>query len=204
MICHEAKTIFIHIPKTAGQAFEQVFFERFKMEPEAALMLSNSDPSKGPEQLAHLFAHEYVDCGHVSLDVFRSYFKFAVVRNPFDRLVSEFKFQNVDGLSFRDFLLRDFPPEGLSDRRRHIEPQWKFVYGMEGEGLVDWVIKFESLAEEAPTVFLRAFGEVHELPCVNASTDLSPARAFYDAELAEFVRSFYRDDFLRFNYSDLL
>ena len=102
MICHDFRTIFVHVPKTAGQSVEMVFLNKLNLtwEQRAPLLLRpNSDPAKGPPRLAHLYASEYVSCGHISDEDFARYFKFSVVRNPWARAVSVYKFsyQQTDG-----------------------------------------------------------------------------------------------------------
>lgn len=62
MISHEHKTVFIHVPKVAGQSVELAFLRQLGMtwEERAPLVLRhNPDPAKGPERLAHLLAREY-------------------------------------------------------------------------------------------------------------------------------------------------
>src|SRR5689334_2187766 len=70
MLSHRFQTIFIHVPKTAGQSVERVFLEKHGLtwETRSELLLrENPDPSLGPRRLAHLYAREYVDKGYVSL-----------------------------------------------------------------------------------------------------------------------------------------
>jgi hypothetical protein len=205
MICDRFNTIFVHIPKAAGQSIEHVFLSKMGLTwPQRAplLLRENSDPRLGPERLAHLCASEYVSCGHVAQADFDAYFKFAVVRNPWARLVSEYKFSLAGrGVSFADFLFKHFPPPGLSDGRRHVEPQWKFVCDADGQLAVDQIIRFETLAEDIGPVFTRIFGEPTALPRVNAARDQRDYRAFYDGRTRAFVEDMYRGDIELFQYA---
>ena len=69
MISHEHKFIFIHIPKCGGTSIERFF----KM--------------KLPRQGAHLNLKYYKK----NTENYETYFKFTIVRNPWDKMVSEYK-----------------------------------------------------------------------------------------------------------------
>lgn len=84
MLSERFRTIFVHIPKNAGQSIETVFLEQHGLNwaTRAALLLKrNDDPAKGPERLAHLYAREYVEYGYVSQTDFDAFYKFAVVQS---------------------------------------------------------------------------------------------------------------------------
>jgi hypothetical protein len=68
MIVHEKRLIFIHIQKTGGDS----------------ICTAVGTPTIYPEK--HFCAHELREL--YGTDVWQSYFKFAFVRNPWDRLVS--------------------------------------------------------------------------------------------------------------------
>ena len=205
MICHRYKVIFIHIPKAAGQSIEGVFLRKMGLTWETRaplLMRENTDPRLGPERLAHLYASEYVKRGHIAPVDFDDYFKFAVVRNPWARLVSEYKFSVArTGVSFSDFVFRHFPPAGQTDRRRHVEPQWKFVCDARKRVIVDRICRFETLERDIGGVFERVVGEQIALPKANVSPDTRDYRTFYDKKTRAFVDDFYREDIELFGYT---
>src|SRR4051812_39230730 len=70
MISHEHRCIFVHIPKTAGNSVNRVF---------------------GIGWQDHKDLQRY----HAELpaELFATYFKFAIVRNPWDRLLSDYNYQ---------------------------------------------------------------------------------------------------------------
>jgi len=164
MICHQYKCIFIHIPKTAGQSVESVFLKavNLRWETRASLLLRpNANPEVGPPRLAHLKAHEYVACGHLPGDKFSAYFKFAFVRNPWDRLVSLYKYLGPrNGLPFKEFLMGEFRKDLWQNRQWFVGPQSSFVCDSRGNLLVDFLGRFERLQADFTAVAQRL-----GLPC---------------------------------------
>ena len=116
------------------------------------LLRPNRDPGIGPVALAHLFAEEYVALGHISQADFERYYKFSLVRNPYDRMISEWRYRTGGQMSFQDFLFRSWPEPGFTDAFRHVEPQWKFVFGSDGALLVDDILPFETFDESVSHV----------------------------------------------------
>ncbi|WP_100642235.1 sulfotransferase family 2 domain-containing protein [Alteromonas facilis] len=224
MISEHDQCIFIHIPKTAGQSVEQVFLERAGLtweNREALLLKRNSDSSLGPPRLAHLTAKEYTEYGYISMQKFMSMHKFTVVRNPWDRLVSEFTYQKYS-FSFRNFLLKNFPKPGSDDyinhhgHYRHIMPQIEFLTNLDGEICVDSVIKFENIKADFAEVSKAITGQELTLPYRNktqAPSGLSklknrlfkkPERkhysTYYDDECIAFVAELYAAEIELFKY----
>ena len=221
MICADYKCIFVHVPKTAGQSIEHFFLNLVGLtwEKRSALLLrSNADPALGPEILAHLTAAEYVSCGYLSENNFADYFKFSFVRNPWERIVSEFLFQEYYKRdSFKDFLFCGLPKPGMSDAYRHIIPQYDYLYNPQGKLLVDFVGRFENLQSDFDEICRRMNLEKSKLPHVNASLPPKDTRNFiqkllfpkppkkrytdyYDSECLAFVTEMYKKDIQAFGY----
>ena len=223
MICQEYKCIFIHIPKTAGQSIENFFLNLVGLtwETRDRLLLKYNENSKlGPERLAHLTTEEYLRCGHINEDKFSSYFKFSFVRNPWERLVSEYHYQKYDQrFSFNEFVKYGFPKPDLSNAYRHIMPQYDFIYNQEGKLLVDFVGKFETLQRDFDEVCRILEIEDSVLPHANShkakfrkgrirdlfNTKKTQSRphysAYYDDEIREIIEKIYHKDIYAFNYS---
>jgi hypothetical protein len=205
MISEKFRVVFVHIPRTGGQSIERVFLNKSGLTwaTRAPLLLRRTmKPGLEPERLAHLYAREYYELGYLTRSTFESYFKFSIVRNPWERLVSEYRF-NYQGLSisFDDFLFRLFPPEGLSDARRHVEPQCRFLFDRDGTCLVDKILRMDRLNDQAGDMFFSIFQENISLPWFNASYDRTDYRKIYSKKSIEFVDEFYKEDIEQFGFS---
>ena len=202
MLSREFETIFVHVPKTGGQSIERVFLDKLKLtwEQRASLLLrANDDPARGPRRLAHLYAREYVPLRYVTQRDFARYFKFSVVRNPWARAVSAFKYKHQSaGVQFADFV------SGLVNGRifgRHSDSQQLYLFDENGSLLVDRVLRFEKLAEHFAEVGQQLFGTREFLFHTNASRDRTDYREFYNPELSAKIADMYRADIEAFEYS---
>lgn len=225
MICREFNCLFVHIPKTAGQSVEQFFMDRLHLDwdrdRETLLLQSNGDRSRGTEKLAHLSASEYVECGYVSREEYSRYFKFSFVRNPWSRILSEYRYRNYfSHRSFRDFVLNKLPQPGWDDKYRHVMPQYDMLHDRHGNLLVDFVGRFESLQQDFDAVCeklgITGSGLPHRnrsdkksrglkrrlrnMLFMNGENKLQSMADFYDEETREAVAEYYRNDIETFGY----
>lgn len=224
MISQVDNCVFIHIPKVAGQSIESVFLERAGViwdERESFLLKHNTSPKFGPPRLAHLTAQEYTSLGYLSNEEFSKMFSFAFVRNPWDRLVSEYVYRKYP-YSFNDFLFKYFPissddnyNDGL-DLYRHIMPQTDFLYDHQGKLLVNFVGKFELLVDDFAEVTRLITGDSLPLPHKNKSysnklkklkqlfsfskSQKKHYSEYYDESSRAFVAQLYRKDIELFDY----
>jgi hypothetical protein len=208
MISTFDKCIFIHIPKTAGQSIESVFLSRAGLtwaQREKMLLSPNSDPAFGPPRLAHLTATEYVKHKYLTATEFNDYYRFSFVRNPWDRLVSEYRYKQ-HAFSFKKFLFDYFPAVNVDDYcgyngiYRHVMPQYLFLYDKKMTLQVDKIGKFESLLTDFSAISKLICGQALQLPHINKTTktnfmaSLRYWLCFWQTESAKHYSDYYDDE----------
>ncbi|HEY5048244.1 MAG TPA: sulfotransferase family 2 domain-containing protein [Rhizomicrobium sp.] len=202
MLSRRFKTIFVHVPKTAGQSIERVFLKEHGLTWRTRaelLMCRNANPGLGPRRLAHLYAREYVACGHVEAGEYAAYFKFAVVRNPYDRFISEYRFREPRRLRSPERFLAESGDDPFSGR--HLAPQIAFVRDGAGATIVDEILRFECLNEDIAPLFRRLFDTPAMLPRTNRSKAPAIDRADLGADLLRSIYKRYEADFDAFGYA---
>lgn len=206
MLSKRHKLIFVHIPKCAGQSIEQLFLEDLGLtwKTRSPLLLrpklQNED---GPEKLAHLYAYEYVKFDKISRQEFDTYFKFSVVRDPIDRVVSELNYRGIKrgrfGFSSAEEYIQTTLSESerYSDVRRHLEPQISFLFTEDGSSLlVDRVINFDSLDKEISDITTQfCFKKGLRLQHINQPMSQSWLRQNLSLEDIDFLSHYYSKDY---------
>jgi len=208
IISFRHKFIFVAIPKTATQAVRHSL--RPHLAPNDWEQAIFSEPRFFPVQALADIGH-----GHLSVqdvrpflpgDHWDDFFSFAFVRNPFDRFISFCAFYQKDANAF------EINPAGtmkaiLSDPALHrhtlMLPQHHFLTDEEGDIAVSFVGRYEQIHADFDIVCKKVAVSQSPLIALNASKRQA-ARAYFDDELEEMVRDFYRRDFELFAYDPIL
>ena len=111
-VCHERQFIFFHIPRCGGSSLE-VFFNLMSHD---ALFGVRADGQR-MLTLHHMPAPDLTAYGLIEDDILRSYFKFTVIRDPFDRMASDYVWQK------RHDMHREFG--GLDFKTPHLDKMAK-------------------------------------------------------------------------------
>jgi hypothetical protein len=220
MICHHHKCIFVHIPKTAGQSIECVFLQLLGLtwETRAPLLLRFNDRKDlGPPRLAHLKAREYLRYRYISKELFNFYFKFSIVRNPWSRIVSFYKYKKYYRIcTFKNFVMKHLEKKIQKDHW-FFGPQFDFIHNENGDIIVNFVGKFENINNDFRHICNSINIPEINLPHVNKSKtnkvdiileNLNLLREknkpsypdYYDHETKEYVAHLYKDDITCFQY----
>jgi hypothetical protein len=199
MIAHDLRAIFVHIQKTGGESIS------------TALGAGPSSPAK------HAFASELK--GLYGDEAWRSYFKFAFVRNPWDRLVSWwsmidreraafqsgkrvnkfYAFVLTRARTFDEFLDRcDEDVQDTDGRKWIYRNQTDYITDADGRLMVDFVGRFERLELDFGAVAKRIGGQA-ALPHVNRSAH-EPYWRYYTTPMAEKVGHRFAQDIEMFGY----
>lgn len=135
--------------------------------------------------------------------VFRSLFKFVIVRNPWDLQVSSYhhiKREKPDVIrgvnTFADFLHLKFDPERSYDYMldTSAELQHEYIVDLQGQIIVDFIGRYERLAQDFATICRRIGISPPSLPHLRRAADRDDYRRYYTDELAELVAAHYQRD----------
>jgi hypothetical protein len=228
MISKTHKTIFIHIPKVAGQSIETMFLQDLNLDwaqRDQLLLRKKKLTEKGPYRLAHLKAEEYTKLNYIDLKDFESYFKFSFVRNPFSRAYSYYKYLGYSKVCDYNVFLTDVLAKKIKSKHFFFISQTDYLFDSNNNILVDFVGKFEKLNEDIKVVIEKAHLKTQTLPYVNKSkTELKRSiskiiktptfltklktnnpiykdyREAYNKEAVEIVSKLYKDDIKNFEY----
>lgn len=196
MINHNARLIFVHINKCAGQTIRRAL-------------------PKGTRG-HHTIQHYLGVCTSEGRDP-REYFKFTFVRNPWDKVVSFYHYHQERGWDifpwksknapeFKPFVRRMFEEDGgalavdifrgrSGDTTHHLRlsSSMDWISDQDGAMLVDFIGRFENLQGDFDEVCRRAKLPQKQLPHANRSKR-GTYQTYYDSQTAEIVaRRFQRD-----------
>lgn len=201
--------VFIWIPKTAGTSvWRALGFPKLKSRHAVRHRFTN----RGPVTFGHMDYARLVSEGLVKPGFDQSAFKFAIVRNPYDRAVSLFTYLSKPevglipaDLSFLEFCRRlaseGCPPIGLYNREQwsQCNPQARWTEHI----TLDYIGRIESIEASFEVIASRLGINPDRLPHENRSKR-SSYQDYYCRESAETIRDFYKDDFDAFEYDDTL
>ncbi|MBI1731287.1 MAG: sulfotransferase family 2 domain-containing protein [Gammaproteobacteria bacterium] len=205
MISHEKACIFIHIPKCGGGSVENLIWGWPRRTSDLWMgFISEYHNKYQTGGLQHLLGTQIrQECG---AGIFDAYFKFAIVRNPWDRLYSQYHYmkKRADLREYIGMDERDSFKKYLSLIQKKIHVQWehqcRFICDDNGELLVDFLGRFENFEDDVGKILKRLSMEVSEIPRVN-KTEHAPYHEGYDAEDIELAGSLYADDIRLLGYS---
>jgi hypothetical protein len=189
------RIFFAHIPKTGGSSLEIYLVERFGKP--LALRWREGTKKRGvisPSQ--HLSADDLLDVLEHDIDAF-----FAVVRNPFKRTISQYKFQSGYGnsilnrFSFSTWLHVIIRCAELDPRvyRNHIRPQTK----MTPDG--SEVFKMEDGFAPITAWLDEVSGTTSDLEVGHHLKSPSKPVKVYRSDV-ELIHKYYADDYKTFGY----
>lgn len=193
------KILFLHIPKTGGTTIEAALDMH---KPECFFYLNWYKNYRVCPQ--HLYYSELAR----EVEGLSEYTTFTIVRNPFDRLVSEFyHVKNPNNLAFKDFgnlTFENFVEKVFifdSSKRkwlfdRHIEPQHLFL---EGCTQIE-IFKFEEIEkcfDYLKNIVDKNLSFGHE----RKSRARKPFQEYYNNSTRMLVEEFYKKDLEMFSYT---
>lgn len=209
MISYEHKCIFIHIPRTGGTSIEDLIWpdrHSWNAQQRALFLLwSELKPiSKEPHfGLRHLFAKDIKK--EVDDKVFTKFWKFTIVRNPWDKIVSQYLFIRRTLFLPKNSKLRKFIGlKKTDDLKAYLSliqdklypqwvPQWRFFIDGEGKCLVNTIYRFEDFKKTAKDILGKLGIRKNIIPHIN-KTERTHYHDYYDDESREIVAKIYAKD----------
>lgn len=206
IVSHRHRFVFAAVPKTGTHAVRQALREHLGADDveQVGLFVHKRFPwaDLAAVQHGHLALRQVRP--HLGEEAFGGYFKFAFVRNPFDRFISYCAFMLRGGDLFRErpqdvmrhFLFGD-PPE------RHIlfQPQASLLVDADGRTLLtDAIGHVEDMQASYDAISARIGIPSRALDRVNGS-QRGDYRQYYDRALIDGVAARYAQDLDIFGYS---
>jgi chondroitin 4-sulfotransferase 11 len=197
LVSDSRKLVFVHIQKTGGNTVTRLLKEN----------LSDIYMVGGK--------HSFATRGMEELENWDKYFRFAFVRNPWERLVSWYSMKTERGKSgnklwhyvrenssnFEEFVYNctDEVEVRKGVHRSFAYNQLDYVTNEDGNLLVDFIGRLENFDDGVRHVFNRIGVEVEIVPHRNRSRHTHYS-AFYTSETEEVVRERFKRDIEYFGY----
>ncbi|QNM83077.1 hypothetical protein H8M03_01560 [Sphingomonas sabuli] len=179
MISHEYRCIFIHQRKCAGTSI----IRAFGIEPPSPDSHYGNDGALGRD------VQDWPD----------GYRVFSVVRNPWDRFVSGWKYlPTLRDKSLRE-VLADLPTEG-HDYRHLTRPQSAILFDDSGRPVFHELLRFETLQADFDRLCDRLGKPRTALPRAKASKH-DDYRTYYDERTRDAVGDLFLQDVVNFDYA---
>lgn len=188
----DTKSIFVHIPKCAGMSIKKVLYGN---RAGGHTTLSSYANVFSPSEMSH-------------------YFKFTVVRNPWDRLVSAYHFLKVGGMneydatwaqenlaeytSFRDFVMTWLNKENIM-KIYHFQPQSHFITDKHQALSVDFIAFLENIDKDFEYISKKV--NPSAIMQVKNKSDHKDYKDYYDAEMILKVADIYAEDIQLLGYN---
>ena len=197
LVSDSRKLVFVHIQKTGGVTVNNLLREHI------------------PDMHSILARHEFASRGVDELDTWDEYFKFAFVRNPWDRLVSWYvmvttvqrpgnelgRYVHDKSSTFEEFIHNC--TDEIEIRKgvcySFTYNQLDYVTDEEGNLLVDFIGRLESFDEDVREVFRRIGVDLDKISRDNRS-DHRHYSTYYTPETEMIIRDRFKRDIEYFGY----
>ena len=201
MISRDFKTIFVHIPKTAGTSVEAAF---------------------GKIQMEQKYFKEFGIGKHFSAskikednqDIFEEYYKWTIVRNPWERDLSMYNMMSKGikfrHMNFKEFLKKVTVPNVEKLKISHktnkklnlFSDQRSFFLDDDGSILMNKIVRYENLEIEWKNI-CKKISKRYEPLLHLRKIKKKPISEYYDQECIDIVAEIRQDDidYLKYDFN---
>lgn len=204
----QVDSLYIHIPKTGGTSIKQALGESAGfIDLETQLREGHSIPPNSRLSLNHLDLRMLIQKRVLSVNSLQRTFIFTMVRNPYDRAASLYRYfrtigripPNVDFLQFLKMVRFSKPSPGLFKVARLSQAAPQSTWLPEGLTQVSThLFQLENLYS-ATKIVENKLNTRLRIPHLNSSRNSSAQICWTSAAIEE-VRSYYFEDFFRLGY----
>ena len=136
-------------------------------------------------------------------------FTFTVVRNPYDRAVSQFEYARLNNdcnirtqnISFDEWIKLTYKEKRPFFRKagqKFFSTQKEWLLNKNGKIDIDYIVRIENLIDDYKVV-QDIIGIKEKLPYLN-KTERKSYKKYYSKESKKIIEDYFRDDFEEFNY----
>jgi hypothetical protein len=213
MFLEKQKIIHLHIPKTGGTSIEHYFIDKYNL-PLNHDFSKSIDVNKktyllaGPnknDSILHSYHHmtlrEIMKCKNINIKKLKLYKIICVVRNPYERLISDLcylKLLNEENKNDLLNIINNYLNNKKTSYDNHRIPQYKYLeiddFIYQGDNLN--IIKFENLNFEMKLLGFQDFN-IHANKSIYADYNFSN---LLTSEIKNIIYNYYKKDFELFGY----
>lgn len=210
VVSNRYKYIFFHLPKNAGVSVSRTLIDQeklLKLRRISSFFFRKFFKTKDNfyfslkyKKLIFFKSHSpcYKFQEIIDREVFSKYLKFAVIRNPWDRMVSRYFYSKKVNNKFKNYEFEEFLNHDLKTNIDIIN-QYEYCTDQENNFCLDEIIKFENLNEDFNKISSKIFNKKDMLSHFNKS-DHKQYREYYNDKMKDKIYNFCKKDIEFFEY----
>ncbi len=228
-INHDLKSIFIHLPKNGGMHIQTILEKSYNFKTiwftrEDHDSFNDYENRDNPKDKGFIYlrkkgllnyyrtSKEHDERSGRDIDKWNNYYKFTIVRNPYDRLVSAWKYLRTNNklkdknVTFEEFI------DGMNEQNDYsfshgFITQYDQLLDENNEIHLDYVGRFENLNEELVNYLLKInvpyithYKTILNGTKINSTGSNENYYRYYNEKTMKFVNEYFKKDFEYFKY----
>jgi len=210
VISKKHKYIFFHLPKNAGVSVSRALIgqekllqiKRYFAYISRQILRKKDNFYLSIKDKELIFFNSHITCYNFydifNKKCFNDFQKIAVVRNPWDRMVSRYSYSKKVNKKFKNVTFEEFVNFDIKNNM-HVLNQYRFCTKDKTNFCIDKVIKFENLNSDFNEISLSIFGKKDLLKHSN-KTEHVEYRNYYNTELKDKIYINFKKDINFFDY----